>query len=100
MTEQPVSVSALAAEMRSAMASFENGSLRLERLAWELKSRIAVLRDIGDPTWADELKSIWNQLEVVNAVFLDSGRATLSDEESQEVHEILAELLAALTPYS
>jgi hypothetical protein len=99
MSGQQVSVSSLAEEMRSFVTSFEAGTLRLDRLAWELKSRIAVLRDIGDAAWADELKSIWNHLEVINAVVLGSGRTSPSENERKELHEILVELVAALTPY-
>ena len=99
MSGQQVSVWSLAEEMRASVTSFEAGTLRLDRLAWELKSRIAVLGDIGDAAWADELKSIWNQLELINAVVLDSGRASPSENERKEVHEILGELVTALTPY-
>jgi hypothetical protein len=96
MNETREQVVALVDGMQAAIHDFEEGRLSIDRLAWELKSRIAALRQVADPAWADELKAIWNQLEVVNALFIDSGRQVLTSDELKEVTEILHELGSAL----
>jgi len=40
-----------------------------------------------------------NQLEMVNAFFIDSGRSVLTADETREAKEIVEELRAALAPY-
>lgn len=99
MNEVPPQVFELAEGMRGAIRDFEEGRLGLDRLAWELKSRIAALRRVAEESWADELKAMWNQLEMVNAFFIESNRDHLSDAERKEVDEILDELRAALVAY-
>jgi hypothetical protein len=83
MTEPNYQRDILVGGMRQAMQAYEAGQVQLDRLAWVLKSRIAALREFGDEAWADELKAIWNQLEVVNAFFIDSGRDQLNVEERE-----------------
>lgn len=85
--------------MRVAARSFTAGQLHIDRLAWELRSRIAALREVADEAWVEELKAIWNQLEVINAFFIESGRDQLNAEERKEVDEVLDELRAALVAY-
>jgi hypothetical protein len=85
--------------MQVAICDFEEGRLSIDRLAWELKSRIAALHQVADAAWADELKAIWNQLEMVNANFIESGRKVLMADEIDEVTEILNELRSALIAY-
>ena len=68
-------------------------------MAWALKSRIAALRGLADDEWVDELRALWNQLEYLNAFFIDSGRPTLMPEERDEVADALGELRAALIAY-
>lgn len=75
--------------MREAITAFRDGALPLDRLAWELRSRIAALGSMADDTWADELKETWNDLEVVNAVFIESGRDALSPGEIRELDSVL-----------
>jgi hypothetical protein len=99
MNETPTQLVALVDGMRVAIRDFKEGRLSIDRLAWELKSRIAALRQAADPAWADELKGIWNQLEMVNALFIDSGREALTGDEVKEVTEILNELSSALIAY-
>lgn len=99
MSEQDTQVVTLVKGMQVAIQDFEAGRLSIDRLAWELKSRIAALHQAADPTWAEELKSIWNQLEMVNAFFIDSGREALTGDELREVREVLAELGSALVAY-
>lgn len=85
--------------MRTAIVAFKENELSFNRLVRELKSRISALWDVADDEWVSELKSIWNQLEVVNAFFIESGRSQLSLEEHTEAEDILEELQAALTEY-
>ena len=99
MNEPNAQVAALVNGMQVAMQDFGAGRLRIDRLAWELKSRIAALHQFSDPSWAGELKDIWNQLEMVNAIFIDSGREVLTDDELKEAREILTELGSALSAY-
>jgi hypothetical protein len=99
VNENPTQIVALVDGMREAIQTFERGQLRIDRLAWELKSRIALLRDVSDKAWADELKAIWNQLEVINAFFIESGRDSLTDEERKELDAVLDEMGAALVSY-
>lgn len=91
MTDNPAGVAGLVYGMREAITAFRDGALPLDRLAWELRSRIAALGSMADDTWADELKETWNDLEVVNAVFIESGRDALSPGEIRELDGILKE---------
>ena len=96
MTEPGRQVTELVAGMRHWCDAYETDGLALDRLSWELKSRIAALRQVANEEWVDELKAIWNELEVVNAFYIESGRATLNSSELQEIREILKELRTAL----
>jgi hypothetical protein len=91
--------SELLAGMAASIQAFDCGQLAIDRLAWELKSRIAALRQIADEGWADEMKEIWNRLEFINAVFIESGQEALSTEERKEADEVLNELRAAIRAY-
>lgn len=99
MNEAPAQAAVLVEGMRSAILAFEEGRLRLDRLAWELKSRIAGLQQFADEAWVDEIKGIWNQLEVTNAFFIESGRETPDSDERKDVAQVIDELQAALTEY-
>jgi hypothetical protein len=99
MSDTHAQIEVLVEGMRAAIHNFKEGKLSIDRLAWDLKSRIAVLRQVANEAWADELKAIWNQLEVVNAFFIESGRKDLNADEGKEVEEIIDELLAALVAY-
>lgn len=99
MSEEDSTLNMLVAGMRQAIGAYGAGALRLDQLAWELKSRIAALREVGDESWCDELKSMWNQLELVNAFYIESGRDALSADENNQVSEILDEISAAIVPY-
>jgi hypothetical protein len=99
MSEVPTQVATLVAGMRDAIRDFEEGRLSIDRVAWELKSRIAALRQVADEVWVDELKATWNQLELINALFIESKREALSADERGDASDVLNELLAALTTY-
>ncbi len=99
MSEVPAQVAELVDGMRQAIRDFEEGRLSIDRLAWQLKSRIAALRQVTDEAWVDELKAIWNQLELINALFIESKREVLNPDERSAAVEVLNELLAALAIY-
>lgn len=99
MTDQSAGGTTLVEGMRDAIISFQASRVPLDRLTRDLKSRIAALRGVADDDWVDELKAMWNQLEVVNAFFIESGRDSLTPEERQEVDDVLGELTATLVRY-
>jgi hypothetical protein len=99
VTDVDDQVRGLVEGMRESIEAFDVDRLPIDRLVWELKSRLAALQQIADTKWVEELSSIRNQLEVVSAFFIESGRSSLSEEEHREVGDILAELRAALIPY-
>lgn len=99
MTETTEQVRALVEGMREAAASYRGGGLPLDRLVWELKSRIAALQGVADQEWVEELRSAWWQLESVNAFWIESGRAELTEDERREVDDGLDELLPMLVEY-
>lgn len=99
MTETTEQVRALVEGMREATDSYRAGRLPLDRLVWELKSRIAALQSVADQEWVEELRSAWWQLESVNAFWIESGRAELTEDERREVDEGLDELLPMLVEY-
>jgi hypothetical protein len=92
-------VTVLVDGMQEAIRDFEDGRLSIDRLAWQLKSRIAALRQVSDEAWVDELKAIWNQLELINALFIESKREVLSSGEQNDAAEVLNELRAALATF-
>lgn len=63
------------------------------------KRRIAALQGVADQEWIEELRSAWWQLESVNAFWIESGRAELTEDERREVDEGLDELLPMLVEY-
>ncbi|HCO03496.1 MAG TPA: hypothetical protein DIT48_09095 [Actinobacteria bacterium] len=85
--------------MRKAVEAFEADHLSINSLVWALTSRIGALGHIADAEWVEELRSMRNQLEVVNAFFIESGRTSLNDKERREVGDTLGELRAALVAY-
>src|SRR5881296_2546198 len=85
--------------MRGAMDRYRAGGLTLDRLAWELKSRISALNGGSDQAWVEELRSAWNQIEYVNAFWIESGRESLTGDERKSVDEALVELSVMLLEY-
>ena len=65
------------------------GRLPLDRLVWELKTRITALQGVADQEWVEEVRSAWWQLESVNARWIESGRNELSKNELREVDDAL-----------
>jgi hypothetical protein len=48
--------------MREAAGSYRDGRLPLDRLVWELKSRLSALHGAANQEWVDELRSAWWRL--------------------------------------
>ncbi len=99
MTETTEQLHALLDGMREAAEAYEAGRLPLDRLVWELKSRISALQGVADQEWVEELRSKWWQLESINAFWIESGRAELTEDERREVSEALDELRPMLIEY-
>jgi hypothetical protein len=99
MNNRASQASMLTTGMLSSIQAFHDGQLTIDRLAWKLKSAIAALREVANEAWVDELKAIWNQLEVINAFFIESGRETLDADERKDADEVLEELRNAITAY-
>lgn len=85
--------------MREAADAFEEGRLPLDRLVWELKSRISALQGVADDEWVEELRSSWWQLEYVNAFWIESGRSNLTEDERRRITMALEELRPMLIDY-
>jgi hypothetical protein len=77
--------------------AFREGRLTIQGLSEDLRISIAALGQFADENWVEELRTLRNQIEYINALFVDSGRADLTDEERREVDQTLDELLAELT---
>lgn len=99
MTETSEQVRALAEGMRKAVGTYRAGRLPLDRLVWELKSRISALQGVADQKWVEELRSAWWPLESVNAFWIESGRTDLNEDERREIDDALEELLPMLDEY-
>lgn len=53
---------------------------------------------IADPAWVREMRALWWQVEVVDALVLDEERSTLTDEEQSAVADAVDALTAMVTP--
>jgi hypothetical protein len=96
MTSAQAQVRALVDGVRSAIDAFEADSLTVERLSWEVKSRVAALEDCAEPEEVAELRAARNEVEVVSAFYLASGRLRLTDEERAEAITAVENIRAAL----
>ncbi|MGI8663235.1 MAG: hypothetical protein ACR2LQ_08500 [Acidimicrobiales bacterium] len=99
MSEVDGMVAELAEGMVAAMDSFDSGDLPLERLVWQLESRISAMEGTADGEWIEELRSGWWQLEYVNALVLDVGGRSLTEQERRSIDEAVSELRAMLAAY-
>src|SRR5438034_4193487 len=89
----------LARLMQEAILGFEEGRASLSGLSTRLHGLISALDAVADHEWVEELRSMRNQLEFVNAVFIDSGRGELTDQERQAIEDTLGELRGSLIVY-
>lgn len=85
-------VSELIAGIRNAIRSYEEGKLGLQRLIWSIEERLSILEDGADPAWVDRIRTLSNDLEYVNAFFIESGRAVLEEDERRDVGQTVDRL--------
>jgi hypothetical protein len=87
-----------AADMVADVDRFLNGAMTIDRLSTALKIRLAAMEAAdADTAWIDELRSLRNQIEYVNAFWLESGRGELDSDELRIAMEAAQELKAALS---
>lgn len=99
MTDSDDRVLALVEDMRKAIVRFEAGDLSIHQLSWDLKSRVTALEDVADRQWVEQLRTMRNDIEVINAVVIASGRSALTDTERREARDILEGLKVALADH-
>jgi hypothetical protein len=86
--------------MVSDIDRFDGRPAALDDLSFSLKANLALLDQAGaDTAWIEELRALRNQVEVVNAFFIESRRLDLTDEERREIGEILDEMRQALVEH-
>ena len=80
------------------LSSFLEGGMSIDRLSTVLKIRVAAMEAAGaDPAWVDECRSLRNEIEYINAFWLESGRPHLDDEDSRVARAAAHELSLALS---
>lgn len=90
----------IANSMLADIDAYEAGRMSVDRLAFHLKSQIAALeQSAANAEWTEELRSLRNEVEYVSAFFIESGRAELNEDESNQLTAVLGELRAALVTY-
>jgi hypothetical protein len=89
----------LIAHVRASIDAFDGSRLSIGRLSTDLRSQLAALESVADSRWVEELRAMRNQIEVVNAFLIESGRSSLNEDERREVEDILGVLRAALVAY-
>ncbi|MEM6109757.1 hypothetical protein AAHS21_26500 [Mycobacterium sp. 050272] len=72
---------------------YGGGFAEVEKLDRDLKSIIRTLTDLDDAPWTESLLRQWGQLEIIDALALTEGRFELSEEEENDVREIIADLI-------
>jgi hypothetical protein len=77
-----------------ALSDFEAGRQDLGEVVRRVESAIDGLADVGDPNWILELRKLWAELEIINALKLDEGRAELRDDERRDVAATVTALRA------
>jgi hypothetical protein len=75
------------------LENYDSGFVDLERLDRDLKSIVRSLSDIAGSAWTNSLLRQWGQLEIIYASALAEGRFALSQDEENDVQEIIAGLI-------
>jgi len=84
-------------ELIADVDQFLSGTMTIDRLSTILKVRIAALQALDvDIDWVEELRSLRNRIEYVNAFWLESGRDRLEDEEMLTASEAALAIKALL----
>jgi hypothetical protein len=90
----------IARQMASDLDRFGGDGDGLADLSFSLKARLALLEQAGaDLTWVEQLRAFRNEIEVVNAFFIESGRCRPDEEERRQLREVMEELREALAEY-
>lgn len=90
-------IHSIAMQMVEDTESFLDRRTTIDQLSYTLKARIGLLVQEGaDSTWIDELRALRNEVEVVNAFHIESGRDQLTESEIRELNETLSELRSRL----
>jgi hypothetical protein len=93
-------VRAIARHMMAETEQFTGAGSQLYTLSFSLKADLGLLSDAeADPEWIEELRSFRNELEVINAIFVESNRRELTPDEIRQVEDILSELRQSLVEY-
>lgn len=90
----------IARRMADDISRCEGNGRELNNLSYSLKANLALLVESGaDLAWVEELREFRNEIEVINAFFIESGRTSLNDEEQRQLDEVMGELREALVEY-
>jgi hypothetical protein len=75
------------------IAEYRSGGKTLGELSSDLYSLTESLKEVADVSWTEDFRTCWGEIEIVNAVNLDSGRTTLTEDQDRRVREAIDELL-------
>lgn len=78
---------------------YTSGRISFYRLVGQLKGRISTLEGLVDKSWVEELRTQWGNLEIENAVWLESGEDSLNEEQQRYVTSALDEFRSMLTTW-
>lgn len=68
----------------------------LGRLVGEVKGHVGAVTESADPSWEDELRAAWAELEYVYALCLDGNRRAPAESEVRAIEEALVRLRALI----
>jgi hypothetical protein len=86
--------------IEDSVAKYLSGAKGLKELAADLDSLTESLKEVSDPRWAEELRTCWGEIEIVNAVNLEANRDSLTSDQDRRIHEAIDELLAHIRIWS
>ena len=79
---------------------FDGAKVSVGHLSSRLKAWLALLEGTrADQAWIDELRSLRNEVEVVSAFFVESGRSELLEDERRQLGAIIVHLREALVAH-
>jgi hypothetical protein len=93
-------IQTIARQMAYDLDEFNGDGTGLQKLSFSLKARLALLEQAGaDTAWVEDLRTFRNEIEAVNAFFIESRRRQLNDDEQRKLRTVLEELREALVEY-